>query len=212
MNIKVTRSSLTSTELFDANEATALALMRNHVRAIDDSEDDLLKVYLEAAIDYMQSLTDRLLGSHSVQVLVNYDELDHYIRLAGVNNVDGSTITIKYRKADGTFSGDIIDDTPGADYLEDLKYHIIDDIYPVYIYLENLKELVSDTRSDYVEGFVKIDMTAGVALSSVPLQYKQAALLLVGHYYNQRETENVGGITMEIKEGVHRLMQSARQF
>ena len=168
MNIKVTRSSLTSTELFDANEATALALMRNHVRAIDDSEDDLLKVYLDAAIDHMQSLTDRLLGSHSVQVLVNYDELDHYIRLAGVNNVDGSTITIKYRKADGTFSGDIIDDTPGADYLEDLKYHIIDDIYPVYIYLENLKELVSDTRSDYVEGFVKIDMTAGVALDSVP--------------------------------------------
>ena len=38
MNIKVTRSSLTSTELFAAAEADALALMRNHVRAIDDRE------------------------------------------------------------------------------------------------------------------------------------------------------------------------------
>jgi len=212
MNIKVTRSSLTSTELFAAAEADALALMRNHVRAIDDSDDDLLKVYLDAAIDYMQSLTDRLLGTHSVEVLVDYDELEHPVELAGVNNIDGATITVKYRLADGTLSTDVTDDSPSTDYLADLKYIVIEDIYPAYIYFENFRDLVSDTATEYKKGYVKVSFTAGVALSSAPLQYKQAALLLVGHYYNMREAEAIGGITMELKEGVQRLMASARQY
>jgi hypothetical protein len=211
MNIKVTRSSLTSTELFAAAEADALALMRNHVRAIDDSDDDLLKVYLDAAIDYMQSLTDRLLGTHSVEVLVDYDELEHPVELAGVNNIDGTTITVKYRLASGALSTDVTDDTAG-DYLADLKYIVIEDIYPAYIYFENFRDLVSDTATEYKKGYVKVSFNAGVALSSAPLQYKQAALLLVGHYYNMREAEAIGGITMELKEGVQRLMASARQY
>lgn len=211
MNIKVTRSSLTSTQLFAAAESDALALMRNHVRAIDDSDNDLLKVYLDAAIDYMQSLTDRLLGTHSVEVLVDYDELEHPVELAGVNNIDGSTITVKYRLASGALSTDVTDDTAG-DYLADLKYIVIEDIYPAYIYFENFRDLVADTATEYKKGYVKVSFTAGVALSSAPLQYKQAALLLVGHYYNMREAEAIGGITMELKEGVQRLMASARQY
>ena len=211
MNIKVTRSAVASTTLFDATEATALALMRNHVRAIDNSDDDLLKVYLDAALDYMQSLTDRLLGSHTVVALVDYDELKHRIELTGVNDITEAGITVKYRKEDGTFSGDITA-ADGADYISDLKYLIVDDIYPPYIYFENLQDKVSATDSEFVKGYVKLEMTAGTALASLPRQYKQAALLLVGHYYNQREAENIGGIVMEVKEGVHRLMQSVRQF
>lgn len=188
-----------------------MALMRNHVRAIDNSDDDLLKVYLDAALDYMQSLTDRLLGSHTVVALVDYDELKYRIELTGVNDITTDGITVKYRKEDGTFSGDITSDSDG-DYISDLKYLIVDDIYPPYIYFENLQDKVSATDSEFVKGYVKLEMTAGKDLASLPRQYKQAALLLVGHYYNQREAENIGGIVMEVKEGVHRLMQSVRQF
>lgn len=211
MNIKVTRSAVASTTLFDATEETALALMRNHVRAIDNSDDDLLKVYLDAALDYMQSLTNRLLGSHTVVALVDYDEVKYRIELTGVNDITTDGITVKYRKEDGTFSGDITaaDDD---DYISDLKYLIVDDIYPPYIYFDNLLDKVSATDSEFVKGYVKLEMTAGTALASLPKQYKQAALLLVGHYYNMREAEAIGGITMELKEGVQRLMTSARLY
>lgn len=211
MNIKVTRSAVASTTLFDATEETALALMRNHVRAIDNSDDDLLKVYLDAALDYMQSLTNRLLGSHTVVALVDYDEVKYRIELTGVNDITTDGITVKYRKEDGTFSTDITSDT-ADDYISDLKYLIVDDIYPPYVYFDNLLDKVSATDSEFVKGYVKLEMTAGTALASLPKQYKQAALLLVGHYYNMREAEAIGGITMELKEGVQRLMTSARLY
>ena len=211
MNIKVTRSSRTSTTLFDASEATALALMRNHVRAIDNTDDDLLKVYLDAALDYMQSITNRLLGSHTVEVLVDHDELKSRIELVGINEIASPGMTAKYRKADGTYSGDLLD-SHSADYISDLDYLIIDDIYPAYIYFDNLLDKVSDTDTKFTKGYLKLEMTAGTALASLPSQYKQAALLLVGHYYNMREAEAIGGITMELKEGVQRLMSSARLY
>ena len=87
MNIKAVRQSVASTTMFAGGEAAALTLLRNHVRAIDDSDDDLIKIYLDAALDYMQSLTDRLIGVHDVTVLVDYDELEHRIELAGINDL-----------------------------------------------------------------------------------------------------------------------------
>ena len=211
MNIKAVRQSVDSTTLFAAAEADALALLRNHVRAIDNSDDDLIKIYLDAALDYMQSLTNRLLGVHDVTVLVDYKELEHKIELVGINDITTDGVTIKYRKDDNTFSGDVTDDTD-ADYLADLKYLIIDDIYPPYMYFENLTDEVASTDTEYTKGYLKIEFDAGTALASLPKQYKQAALLLVGHYYNMREAEAIGGITMELKEGVQRLMASARLY
>lgn len=197
--------------MFAAVEADALALLRNHVRAIDNSDDDLIKVYLDAALDYMQSLTDRLLGLHDVTVLVDYEELAHRIELVGINDVSTDGFTVKYRKEDGSYSTDVLSDS-ADDYISDLKYLIIDDMYPPYLYFENIREKVQDSDSRFTKGFVKIECDAGKALDSLPKQYKQAALLLVGHYYNMREAEAIGGITMELKEGVQRLMASARLY
>ena len=197
--------------MFAGGEAAALLLLRNHVRAIDDSDDDLIKIYLDAALDYMQSLTDRLLGVHDVTVLVDYDELEHRIELTGINDITSTIPTVKYRKEDGSYSTDIIAGD-ASDHISDLKYLMITDAYPPYFYFDNLRDKISDVDSEFTKGIVKIEFDAGVALDSVPKQYKQAALLLVGHYYNMREAEAIGGITMELKEGVQRLMASARQY
>ena len=217
MNISVTRQDVASTTLFAAGEAAALTLLRNHVRAIDDGDDDLLKVYLDAALDYMQSMSDRLLGSHDVRVYVDYDELSQGITLPTINEVTDD-FKVYYRKEDGTYSNDIladeINEPPEAnpDYLEDLEYVIIKDQYPPYLYFSNLLNLVHNKDTKFTKGYLKITCTAGTTLANLPRQYKQAALLLVGHYYNMREAENIGGITMELKEGVRRLMSSVRQY
>lgn len=221
MNIKVTRTdSSASTTLFAAVEADALALLRSHVRAIDDSEDDLLKIYLDAAIDYMQELSDRLLGTHDVVVMLDFDETVHHhgVTIPKCQAINDD-LSIMYRKDDNTFSEDVLSATVGEgeevevndDYLEDLEYIWERERYPALINLRNLPGELKD-HTKFSEDFVKLTFTAGTALSALPKQYKQAALLLVGHYYNMREAENIGGITTELKEGVRRLIQSVRQF
>lgn len=218
MNLKVTRTeSNASTTLFAAAEADALALLRSHVRAIDDSEDDLIKLYLDSAIDYMQELSDRLLGTHDVVVTLDYDEVIHHhgVTIPKCQNI-GSTLAIKYRKKDNSFSNDVTaatlaENAPNPDYLEDFEYIWQKDRYPALINLRNLPGELNE-HSKFDEDFVELTFTAGTALASLPKQYKQAALLLVGHYYNMREAENIGGITTELKEGVRRLIQSVRQF
>lgn len=322
MKVTITRqSSIASTQLFSETESTALALLRNHVRAIDDSEDDLLKIYLDAALDYMQTLTDRLLGVHDVTVYINKEESKRPVSVPGIQDVTSvgnlhyfskdsdeevpwqtiykvigeaedaegeapfgiTYLTSQVYEAgdDGTFevtfsnsvtlpegalavtfgteklstTGAYVYSDPagttvtqngtaaypngydfGVGYYrikattvytngdtkvaykyftvsngKDFDNRIITDRYPIYIDVSNGLALIEDP-SDYDEDFWMLELTAGTALGSLPKQYKQAALLLVGHYYNMREAENVGGISSELKEGVQRLMASARQY
>jgi len=348
MRVEATRqSSETVYDLF-TNEETAKPLLRSHVRAIDDSEDDLLLIYLEAAVDYMQNLSDRLLGVHDVTVYIDKDESKRGpVTFSGVQNVtsvgplfynakdpdDESPFSLGYKMigedaidtdvdytygddddygvgreyevsttshgvtfnlvfnvsvidttidnlnvdqvrfivqrqdSDGTWSNGILntagatvqatkivdangDSTalsftnlaagnyrveaqavnnpgPSQTYIGEKQYdyfnvhngrdfdnQIVTSSYPIWIDIHNGcdHKQVDDNGTDYNRDFWKLHLTAGTPFESLPKQYKQAALLLVGHYYNMREAENIGGITTELKEGVRRLIQSVRQF
>lgn len=353
MRVQATRKSTESVYDLFTNEATAKPLLRSHVRAIDNSEDDLLLIYLEAAVDYMQNLSDRLLGLHDVEVYIDKDESKRGpVTFSGVQNVasvgplfynskdpddkspfgleykmigedaidtgvtytfgsdgnfgvgeeykvltttdpfgsnsinkvfnvsiigntiagsavDSVVFTVRKQAADGTFTatlknaagvnlsgvriatanGDtsalVLGSLPGGNYrveaqpraagqpganLGDPQYdyfnvhdgrdfdnQIVTSSYPIWIDIHEGCEhkQVSDGTTggaDYNRDFWQLHLKAGTAFGSLPKQYRQAALLLVGHYYNMREAENIGGITTELKEGVSRLIQSVRQF
>ncbi len=320
-----------------------MTLIRNHVRAIDNSDDELLKVYLDAAIDYMENMSDRLLGVHDVELLIDKDESkylmsapidsvidvdalyyrakdpdekrpfaekyslissfiyntsDEYIfgddddwtrglryEVSGSNfdvnvvvpvdvNVintdlgDGTIgnvlFTLEQRQSDGSHgtaylkngsaAGSLtVSENSNASYIPgrlgggvyrikaqardtganggqrigDVQYryiavsdgtdfsNLIDTLsYPIYIDIRKGLEVdeVSEKGSDYNTNFWKMHLEAGTGLDTLPAQYKQAALLLIGHYYNMREAEVIGGISVEIKEGVRRLMASVRKY
>lgn len=307
-----------------------MTLLRAHVRAIDNSEDDLLRVYLDAALDYMEQLTNRVLGLSDVVVYVNREELkrpfpvhkvqdvvrlwkleyrsedadgaspwskpykmyestiDHeinsvkisglsethfpmesndqtafllYLTLADRTNVTLITADLEmFDEATGQYVNDGEDQVVANTFPEigvllhtptgqghhhpkgfyrykvvvtandegtttsylyfqihngtDFDNVIVTDRYPCYFDLSKYEKAIGEDNiytSDEAD-FARIYMIAGTELASLPKQYKQAALLLVGHYYNMREAENIGGITTEVKEGVHRLLQSVRQF
>lgn len=82
----------------------------------------------------------------------------------------------------------------------------------------NFKDFDSDfitgeLRDDFLENrALTIKLEGGIELTTAPRAYRQAMLLLVGHYDTQREAEYVGGITSEIKEGVQRLLQSQMSY
>ena len=317
-------------ESLEEVEEAAYALLRNHVRAIDETEDDLLLIYLEAALDYMEQLTNRILGESDVIVYLDAEDLKRPFTLHKINDVtsfykleyrakdvddsnsflevykmfeaeyeddinseyitglsethfaleedlsntldlsvnfsditDIATISVNIEKRGRTGEYSVVSNTSfvGADVVNplpvisstaaegedpdefakgmyrvrlgisaveeggtdnylyftvhdgtDFEHVIITDRYPCYMDLREYKSAIGEDCSDHEEDFARAYITAGTDLMAVPKQYKQAALLLVGHYYNQREAENPGGITMEIKEGVHRLLQSVRRY
>ena len=90
------------------------------------------------------------------------------------------------------------------------KNKVMADQYPARFDFSELCDLVEyDTD---VDAPFRMEVNCGTALNALPHQYVQAGLLLVGHYYNMREAEAIGGITTEVKEGVHRLIASVRQY
>jgi len=319
-------------ESLEEVEEAAYALLRSHVRAIDETEDDLLLIYLEAALDYMEQLTNRILGESDVIVYLDAEDLkrpftlhkindvstlwkleyrskdaddkpsyfeqyklfeaeyeneilnekitglDDYhfaVEQNGVNNIDLNllfeevtnitAVSVQFQKrgADGSYgtipgvadssytgaevqrsieimSSTAVEPATPVDWTEgmyrvrvqvtddgvqttshlyftvhngtDFDNVIITDRYPCYMDLREYKSAIGEDCSTHEEDFARAYITAGTDLMAVPKQYKQAALLLVGHYYNQREAENIGGITTEVKEGVHRLLQSVRHY
>lgn len=58
----------------------------------------------------------------------------------------------------------------------------------------------------------RITLSGGDNVKDLPRQYRQAMLLLVGHYDSQREAEYIGGLTTEIKEGVQRLLATVKVY
>ena len=312
-----------------------MALIRNHVRAYDNDDDNLLILYLRAAVDYMQEISNRILGESVVTIKLSKSEIQRPVIIPKVQDIN-QFYSLKYRTkdsdgimpyadaysfylddltanepADGvslvagersyqlglpvfpvpdpdtrdttsvtlTTTGAPADFTP-ATYLQSLfkwdtesntyvastvastnptfvqgnrqftdnenlprglyKFEeklidaasnervsnfyfvvtdgtdlfdcqVIDDRYPIYLDISKLCTLPEDASS-YDEDYVEVVVGAGTPYGELPRQYGQAALLLVGHYYNMREAENIGGITSEVKEGVHRLIQSVRQY
>jgi hypothetical protein len=327
MNIKIVRDDAQpSYTLFSSVESTAYDIMRSHVRAYDSDDDALLRLYLDAAIDYMQELSDRILGTSVVTIKLNKSEIEGPITIPKVQDIT-HLHSLKYRSKDGDleipysesysfYLDEIPANTPASgvsltvgerayeiphtnhtqslslqasgqpdgfnattytqtfDYWDTstnawLDYEDVDSVsdtyaddrpltnnahlpigmyrftdtltnaasetavstfyfvvtdgsdlfdcrvatdrYPMYLKIDNLLHLPDDA-SDYDEDYIEIVLDAGTALGDLPAQYSQAALLLLGHYYNMREAENIGGITSELKEGVKRLIQSVRQF
>lgn len=290
------------------------ATMRAHVRAVDDSEDDLLDGYRDAAVDYLQNLSDRVLGLSTAKVLLDYSEFKAPFRIQKLQDISAVNKLEYYKNGEyikhipdllddeehghhttslAFINGDPVDrvvevdayntsvnvrmtgaDSDGATVAHFTvdKYNfwskewsqvatsslgtlltnytytsvpaglyrfnytatvdvqhthtsrryfainngtlfqnkVMADQYPARFDFSKLCDLVEyDTD---METPFRMEVMCGTRLDVLPKQYTQAALLLIGHYYNMREAENIGGITSEVKEGVRRLVASVRQF
>jgi uncharacterized phage protein (predicted DNA packaging) len=76
---------------------------------------------------------------------------------------------------------------------------------------ELIGNLITASR-EYAEGFLNRKLVAaeeGAEPPVVPQKWKQAMLLLIGHWYEHRESVNAGGLT-EIPMGVDMLLWQDR--
>lgn len=87
---------------------------------------------------------------------------------------------------------------------------IFNDTYPIEIDWTSVNAPADIHARD--KQVYKIVLSGGDNVKDLPRQYRQAMLLLVGHYDSQREAEYVGGLTTEIKEGVQRLLATVKVY
>lgn len=179
------------------DDLVPLTLIRSHVRALDDTEDTELQAYREAAVDFLQQQTNRLLGEGTATIILDRHELERTVRLSGINDITAVT-SVQY-----------LDNTASYLTLDSAEYRIHTD-YPGTFKLKDT--LPADAEDDYDESLVKIVVAAGAPLTGLSKKYQQAVLLLCAHWFDTRSAEIIGAPTNEVKLGVARLIGAARQY
>ena len=69
------------------------ATMQAHVRAVDATENSLLEIYRNAAIDYLQNLSDRVIGISDVVVTLSFNEMLDPVRLQKIQDITSISST-----------------------------------------------------------------------------------------------------------------------
>lgn len=207
------------------------SVVRDHLRYDEGDAEELIKSYVASACDYMETLTNRVFCSSSpdlhendlynqvdsadpllatVTVFFDEDELDkvHYLRnITGDWTYDDTSLL--YLHEDGSW----VSLAGGAtwDGFDDYsKAYVMTDTYPIAIDWSAAGKPgdLHPRKKDVYQ----MTFTGGDNVRSLPRQYRQAMLLLVGHYDSQREAEYIGGLTTEIKEGVQRLLATVKVY
>lgn len=169
-------------------------IVRKHLRLYDNTESDVIDYYMKAAISMVESRLSVVFRSNETPAVVTFGTEKTNINLRGLV-MFSDILEAKYYATDDTYKN-----IP--------SYTFKNISYPYNITIE---ELPTDLKAVGDQTF-KFTMQGGVLPSQAPLQALEAVLLLVGHYYNQREAEHIGGITSMVKEGVDRLLASAKKY
>ncbi len=201
------------------------SIVRDHLRYDYGDAEELVKSYVASACDYMEALTNRVFSSTNpeqhetgegtfdvsptakkgnINIWLDKDEIDH---IQTLRNLTGD-----YLVSSGLYYNDqgVWAELPttGTQF-DDIEFRL--DSYPPQIDMTNFTPPADlYTKRDY--DLYKFVFTGGDNVRDLPRQYRQAMLLLVGHYDSQREAEYVGGLTTEIKEGVQRLLATVKVY
>lgn len=219
-----------------AEDVIPWATVRAHLRYAFGDEETLVKHYAENAIAYVATLTGYCLSSPASPVQEEDPATGAFVDRAAPRYGERRILfeeedlqgSVRIPRMRGSWAYDLVKTTTEADDVQSFTSYEVgvdgatsDSLRQVLhdagitIY-EGKNEWVFDF-TNYDQNYVNHDGT-GVALEIVlqggqdarelPPQFRQAVLLLVGHYDMNREAEYTGGISTELKEGVRRIVSS----
>lgn len=167
-----------------------LALAKAHLRAEGTAEDDLIQSYLDAAAAHVEGATGKLLSRQ--EVVQDFDGFPSgaraFLPLWWGPDPDLETLTIDYL------------DTAGAEATVALPRVVRDRVYAPLTGWPAALDLSP----------VALTYTAGYAADAVPADLVQAQLMLVAHWWSNREAVNVGNIVSEMPLAVEAILQRHR--
>ena len=172
-------------------EPVSLAEVKVHVKIDEEEtvEDDLLCRMITAAREYCEKYTGRSLASKTVEYGIDNFPAEILLPYGPVASVQ----SIKYKDSDGTETTM----TENTDYLVDTDGG--------RIVLPNGKTWPSFNPYAYTP--IRIAYTVGVV---APEGCKQAMLLLIGHWYANRESVVIGSISKEVEFSAKALLNQYR--
>lgn len=175
----------------------SLAEIKAHLRVDHSDEDVLLDVYNRAAMEYVEHFTRRSLMPQTWTYSLDSFPAQRMIRLSrSPYNEAHSALVIKYDDADGAEQT-----LAASEYTVDgasipARVRVGDNGWP---------ETLDDLNA------VRITYGAGYAdAASVPTPLKQAMLLMIGHWFANREAVVVGTIAAEVPLAAKALMRAYR--
>ena len=180
-----------------AVEPVTAAEVKLHSRIDTDADDGKIAMLIEAAREYIESVTGRRFVSTTLTLTLDRFPADDFIELPGAPLQ--SVTSVKYVDSLGaiqTFSSssydvDVTDDMHGRIYVDRSTG------WPSVYYQRNAVTII------YKAGH-------GDTAANVPEKIKQAILLLVGHWYEHREPVVVGTITAELPQSLKALINNLK--
>jgi len=179
-----------------ATEPVSLAEVKTHLRVDITDDDDLITALVVAAREYCEAFQNRAYITQTWELTLDeFPETPLVIPKPPLQSVS----SVKYIDYEGTETvfdaANYIVDTSSEPGRLTLAYGVT---WPT-VTLQRLNG-------------VKITFTAGYgdSASDVPQTVKQAILLLVGHWYENREASLVGSVSREIEFAVHALLWPER--
>ncbi len=165
-----------------ASTAVSLAEAKQHLRVDSDfdSDDAYITTLIEVATDLVEQFTRRRLITQTYNLY--YDQFPDYMNLQV--GIVASVVHIKYRD-----TSDVEQTLAGANYVLD------DKIKPGRIYISSTGTFPETyDRPNAVE----VEFTVGSAAADVESAIKQAILIIVGRYFEQRQDVVIGTIATEL--------------
>lgn len=166
--------------------SVTLTELKSHLRITGTDEDTILQVYLDAALDYLETQTGRKLSQVSGRVA--YFDCLGDMELIGDNPTVAS---VEYLDSDGvsqTLSSSVYD----------VKTHKA----RPYITLA-YGESYPDTQA--VDAAITVTYQSGYTTSTLPSALKSAVLLEAGTNYEYRENESL--VKINVRHAVERLIK-----
>ena len=168
-----------------------------HLRVDGDDEDGLIDGLIDAALSYLDGyagILGRCLVNQTWQITA-----DEFCRVMRLPLPATSIASIKSRDSTGTLSAAIA--AANYDLLQDARGSAVR-FRDAYSFPADLAE-AEGAVIQFVAGY-------GTAATDVPMAIRQAMLLLIGHWYANREAVNVGNITSELPLAVKSLIAPFR--
>ena len=163
-------------------EPLALEEAKLHLRVESAEDDTLIGTLIAAAREAAETFLGRMIPERQFEILLDrYPETPYRFPLLPVKSVASIVCVLEdgseVRLTEGTFR------------------------------LAADDRLVVDAWPDgAARGYDAVTITITAGTETVPARWKQAMLLLIGHWYEHRESVNVGNIVNEVPQGFEMLL------
>jgi len=156
-------------------EPVSLDLVKQQIRIIHDDEDVLIESYIKASRQYCEDVQGRAYIEQTIRYTLDRWPSRRWITLPRAPLM--SVTHVKYTDIDGN-----VETLDVADYTVDIKTE------PGRVVLKNGKSWPSVSLSP--QNAIEVEFKAGYGstVANVPATSKQAIMMLVAHYYENRET------------------------